>query len=351
MSAIAQPQPRSDDSVHEFGRDFLSFSVQHGIYCVPIDEKLTAEKEEINRQADFCDIISRLFEGRTFLPINVTPEFVLDCGSGCGVEWAEEVMEKSEMGSASSSSGDDDFACQVVAVDLYHTIGSSPGVIKKRWNLNEAFRYGQAELARDKYDLVNSRFLADGINADRWASYVQDLHGRLRRNGWLQMIEAQFHIQSNNGRSLEHLSRWWNIYSNALERQRKDPRAGVDLSRHMVNAGFVNISFEPKQLPIGEWPQDPRLREIGRDMKPIAVQTLKSLGVYHCRNSGMSESDFEQLIAGCEREIFDTSLRLYIPLFAVWGQRTDSEQRHTEDGATRYNPHSNRRLPPPVDWA
>ncbi|KAI5202369.1 hypothetical protein E4T39_04808 [Aureobasidium subglaciale] len=109
--------------------------------------------------------------------------------------------------------------------------------------------------------------------------------------------------------------------------------------------------------------QDPRLREIGRDMKPIALQTLKSFGLFHCRHNGMSESDFDQLIAGCERELNDTSLRLYIPLrimvgqeligdrFAVWGQRTDSEQRHTEDGATRYNPHSNRRLPPPVDWA
>jgi hypothetical protein len=24
--------------VHEFGRDFLTFSVQHGIHCVPIDD-------------------------------------------------------------------------------------------------------------------------------------------------------------------------------------------------------------------------------------------------------------------------------------------------------------------------
>jgi hypothetical protein len=38
MTANSQPQPWNDASVHEFGRDFLTFSVQHGIHCVPIDD-------------------------------------------------------------------------------------------------------------------------------------------------------------------------------------------------------------------------------------------------------------------------------------------------------------------------
>ncbi|CAD0023858.1 unnamed protein product, partial [Aureobasidium pullulans] len=323
MASNRQPQPWNDASVHEFGRDFLAFSVQHGIYCVPIDD------EELNRQADFYDIVSRLFERRLFLPADLAPEFILDCGSGSGVEWAEEVMEKSELGSRSSSSGDDDFACQVVAVDIFHTEGSSPGVVKKRWNLNEAFRYDQTELARDRYDLVNSCFLADGINKDRWSSYIQDLHDRVRRGGWLQMVEAQLNIQSDSGRPLEHLSRWWSIYSDALEEQNKDARAMVHLRRHMTNAGFVNIVGEPKRLPVGEWHN-----EIGRDMKTIALQTLRSLGVWHCRKSGMEEREFEELLVGCEREISDTSLRLYIQLYAVWGRRAETEQKRVDRGAT-----------------
>jgi hypothetical protein len=203
---------------------------------------------------------------------------------------------------------------KVVVVDVFHTEGSSPGVVKKRWNLNEPFRYDHEELARDKYDLVNSRFLTDCINADRWGSYVQDVHDRLGAGGWLQALEAQWNIQSRSGRPLVYLSRWWNIYSQALEGQNKDPRVGTELSRYMGNAGFINIAMEPKQLPVGEWHQDPRLREIGRDMKSVAMQTLRSLGVWHCRQTGMSERGFEDLIAGCEREVSDTSLRLYIPM-------------------------------------
>jgi hypothetical protein len=49
-------------------------------------------------------------------------------------------------------------------------------------------------------------------------------------------------------------------------------------------------------------------------MKSIAVHTLRSLGIWHCRQAGMQEGEFEDLIAGCEREVSDTSLRLYIPM-------------------------------------
>lgn len=86
-----------------------------GLQAVTVlrSQRLTCRKDELNRQADFYDIISRLFERRLFLPTDLTPEFVLDCGSGSGIEWAEEVMEKSELGPGSSSSEDDDFACQV----------------------------------------------------------------------------------------------------------------------------------------------------------------------------------------------------------------------------------------------
>jgi hypothetical protein len=99
-----------------------------------------------------------------------------------------------------------------------------------------------------------------------------------------------------------------------LEEQKKDPRVATELSRHMGNAGFTNIDTETKKLPVGEWHQDPRLREIGRDMKPVALQTLRSLGIWHCRQAGMDETEFEDLIAGCEREMSDTSLKLYITM-------------------------------------
>lgn len=133
--------------------------------------------------------------------------------------------------------------------------------------MNAPFRRDQATLAADKYDLINSRFVMDGVDANRWPSYVQDLFDRLRTRGWLQMTEIYLNIQSDSGRINEapNLMRWWGYYSQGLEQQNKDPRAGTivnrrantrpwaDLAELMQNAGFVNIKREQHSLPIGEW--------------------------------------------------------------------------------------------------
>jgi hypothetical protein len=49
-------------------------------------------------------------------------------------------------------------------------------------------------------------------------------------------------------------------------------------------------------------------------MRPIAVQTLRSLGVWPCCFGGMDESAFDALIAGCEQEMMDPNNRLYVQL-------------------------------------
>lgn len=136
--------------------------------------------------------------------------------------------------------------------------------------MNAPFRRDRATLSADKYDLVNSRFVMDGIDTNRWPSYVQDLFDRLRPRGWLQMTEVYLNIQSDSGRINEapHLMRWWECYSQGLEQQNKDPRAGTimrvntrpwaDLAELMQNTGFVKIRREQHSLPIGEWPEGTR---------------------------------------------------------------------------------------------
>ena len=126
-------------------------------------------------------------------------------------------------------------------------------MVKKRWNLNREFRYGQVELARDKYDLVNSSFVLDGLDKDRWLPYTRDLHDRLRPDGWVQMMEADFNIQSDNGSPLENLPRWWELYSQALAERNKEPRIGPKLAENMRIVGLTNVAHETKLLPIGDW--------------------------------------------------------------------------------------------------
>jgi hypothetical protein len=131
---------------------------------------------------------------------------------------------------------------------------------KKRWNLNASFQDAPRgrdghHLEPETYDVINSRFLADGIDANRWPSYIRDLRRVLKPRGWVQMIELIPHIQSENGRLGDdsHLTRWWLLYSRALQQMGKQPRVGRDLEAMLRREGFDPVQGRTYNIPIGKW--------------------------------------------------------------------------------------------------
>ena len=146
---------------------------------------------------------------------------------------------------------------EVVAVDIDNRgSNETTNYTKICWDLNDAFESSGAEqpgLSAQKYDLVNSRLVADGIEEERWQDYVEDLSNRLRPGGWLQMVEVDLRIQSNSGDETPFLSEWWSRYSEALTCLKKDPTVGSDLWRLVSNADMVDVTWTSVKLPIGDW--------------------------------------------------------------------------------------------------
>jgi hypothetical protein len=127
--------------------------------------------------------------------------------------------------------------------------------VKKRWNLNASFREDKSEdaLKPETFDFINSRMLADGIDRDRWPTYVKELHALLRPDGWLQMIETHPLFQSDSGREAPALQRWFEWYIEAMNRMNKDARVGARLRELMIDAGFRDVRYSVVKMPIGMW--------------------------------------------------------------------------------------------------
>jgi SAM-dependent methyltransferase len=120
-----------------------------------------------------------------------------------------------------------------------------------RWNLNKPLY--ESELEQEQFDLINSRFLADGINEDRWRSLVRDCWRLLVPGGWLQMVEPVWAFQSDFGQVLPCLEAWWNHYAEALKLMQKDARAGRYLFDHMRAAEFQSITLKVHDVPAAGW--------------------------------------------------------------------------------------------------
>lgn len=123
--------------------------------------------------------------------------------------------------------------------------------VKVRWNLNASLR--GSGLRRQSFDLINSRFLAEGIDRQRWSSYIAELRALLKPGGWLQMVEAHLIFQSDTGRPKPNLEAWWTYYKRAMESINRDPGIAPHLQRSMAGAGFANVVQKAFDVPIGGW--------------------------------------------------------------------------------------------------
>jgi hypothetical protein len=143
------------------------------------------------------------------------------------------------------------------------------GYVKLRWNLNQSL--SESGLEGEAFDLINSRFLADGINSSRWPGLVEDCWELLVPGGWLQMVEPVWAFQSAFGQTLPCLEAWWNHYAHAQVRAQaraqdqaqaqgqmgKDPRVGRILSEYMTNArankSWQSITAYARDVPAAGW--------------------------------------------------------------------------------------------------
>ncbi|KAH7070990.1 S-adenosyl-L-methionine-dependent methyltransferase [Paraphoma chrysanthemicola] len=294
----------SDDSrtVTIHGRDFQQSSIDEKIYCAPVanDDR---EEERLTTQHD---ILRRLF-GDAILSPSVRlndPTKVLDCGYGGG-DWSVEFAEEYE-------------DCEVTGLDIFplRLVDQPDNLDLVGYNLND--RLNDPEVFRLRaYDLIHSRFVAPGIKRNRWPSYFRDIRNLLRSGGYVQVVEYQLHILSNNGRLTDQSAvyQWWREYVAAMRDLNREPRIGPSLKGHAEAAGFRNVQVEYRRLPIGSWEQDPVLAGIGRDSVGLVGDLLDSLGLWpFTAHLGWTASRFNDLIQQVRAELQNVELQLYLPM-------------------------------------
>ncbi|EPS35435.1 hypothetical protein H072_11185 [Dactylellina haptotyla CBS 200.50] len=276
------------------GREFQEYSVENLIYPVPVDED---EADRLNRQHA---LFRRMFDNRLVFPPLEEPKRILDCGYGSGA-WAIEAAETYP-------------DAEIIGIDISPHLkpDETPGNLWCQFDdLNDPFNFRPGE-----FDLVHSRLVAPGINKNRWSGYLRDCFKVLKSDGWLQMVEIYFNVQSDNGTLTEDhgLRRWSKTYLEVFE-DTKDLRAPTRLQALMERAGFVDVQSRMMPLPLNGWPRSSRDREIGNLNANIAKELINCLALWpFTERHGMSLEQYYVLIARARNEIDDLTLRPYFPL-------------------------------------
>jgi SAM-dependent methyltransferase len=145
---------------------------------------------------------------------------------------------------------------QIFGIDIYERRTDVQLFQKRRWNLNGPFVIApfRREVWPGTFDLINSRFLADGINESRWKPLIKEYWQLLKPGGWLQMAEGQWTFRSQSNVDLPALKVWSDAYFGALRQMQKNLLIASDMEHLMRRySGFERVEKTVHQISIGEW--------------------------------------------------------------------------------------------------
>ncbi|KPM38300.1 hypothetical protein AK830_g8276 [Neonectria ditissima] len=111
-------------------------------------------------------------------------------------------------------------------------------------------------------------------------------HAHARPGGWAESTEIDLETRSENPRVAEDSShifkKWRDLFWQAGDRIGRTFKIARDgkMERGMRDAGFVDAQHRQWKLPIGGWPQDPKLKQVGLHNVMFIDQSLDGFAVF-----------------------------------------------------------------------
>ncbi|KAH8690912.1 S-adenosyl-L-methionine-dependent methyltransferase [Talaromyces proteolyticus] len=231
------------------------------------------------------------------------PQRILDIGCGTG-DWAI------DMG--------DCFPSAIV-------IGTDLSPIQPTWippNVRFYIEDAEDEWTFDgSFDLVHGRMLAGSITD--WHRFFKQAYEQLRPGGWVEMneVESRFYSDDAKPRDVAVLRRTTARFEKASTALGKPFNVSV-LRQAMHDAGFVDIQEEVYKIPIGTWPANPILKNLGHAALTAAHESVEpymlALGT---RVLGESAGTIHDMARSMKHEISKPHLHLYTQAHFIWGRK------------------------------
>jgi len=254
--------------------------------------------------------------GKLFLaPIGEHPQRILDLGTGTG-RWAIDV-------------GDMYPEAEVVGNDLSPI---QPSMVPP----NVRFEVDDVESPwthSAPFDFIHCRFLATSIRD--WPKLLVQSLQNLKPDGYAEFYECDYIYKSDDNSLREDHE----MFINCSEVVRaagilgQDACPGPKLKKWAEDAGFVNIKEHVFKIPIGPWPKDPRLKEIGAWNKLQAFEGVEGWTVaLLTRVLGWSAEKVQIHLDGVKKDYRDPSIHSYMTAYVVYGQRPKEDVEVAQPG-------------------
>ncbi|RSL69594.1 hypothetical protein CEP53_002185 [Fusarium sp. AF-6] len=271
--------------------------------------------EEQNNAMDINHHVQYLLlDGKLHLaPLSKDINTVIDIGTGTGI-WAIK----------------SDFADEYPNASV---IGTDVSPIQPSWvppNLQFQIDDCTQEwtFKENSVDFVHVRWLVGSI--PDWTALFKQAYRCLKPGAYLESHEASARVLSDDGSVQDDsaLGQWGEIF---IEGGRKIGRPFTvvedDLQKKaMEAAGFVDIKVATFKCPIGGWPKDEKLKEVGRYMKLALGQDIEGAVIFMADLLGWKKEEILLYAAHLRRELASTKFHPYYRQNIVVGRKPEEAQ-------------------------
>ncbi|KAJ0141199.1 hypothetical protein HZ326_15931 [Fusarium oxysporum f. sp. albedinis] len=298
---------------YENGRRYHAF--REGAYLVPNDD------EEQDRMDLGHHIYRLVLGGDLFLaPIGDKVKRVLDLGTGTGIwamDFADEYPQAEVLGTDLSP----------IQPPWYSPPSQTVFSNTPRTPPNCLFEVDDFEsdwLFRQPFDFIHARELEGCIsnNAQFFTRALQSL----APGGYLEMqaVHSEFKSDDNTKDKAENALLWMKTMVEGSSKFGKPLNVAPEWKKQMEEAGFVDVEQKILKVPIGSWPKDPKLKEIGKFQSVQEAQVITSYtpGIFS-RILGWSDEEIQVFMAKVKKDLSDPSIHLYLPVYFIWGRKPE----------------------------
>lgn len=110
--------------------------------------------------------------------------------------------------------------------------------------------------------------------------------------------------------------RWLN---EASEKSGRRINIAPELKQWMIDAGFEDVTEKVYMVPLGPWPKDPKLKEVGKWEYILAPESVEAYGLrLYTQVLGWSSDEAKIHHALVRQQLRDRTVHAYVKLFVFF---------------------------------